>query len=65
MIRKAMDRRYCIGDRVRHGDEIGEVVNVIPGDRDTPAIYGVQFASREDYLVADKLAPEGKEWRKG
>ena len=61
LIRKAMDRRYYIGDRVRYGDEIGEVVNVIPGDRDTPAIYVVRFESGEKSLMADKLAPEDKE----
>jgi len=61
MIRKAMDRRYYIGDRVKHGDKVGVVVNVIPGDRDTPAIYVVRFESGDKSLMADKLAPEDKE----
>ena len=56
-----MDRRYYIGDRVKHGDKVGVVVNVIPGDRDTPAIYVVRFESGDKSLMADKLAPEDKE----
>ena len=55
-----MDRRYYIGDRVRYGDEIGEVVNVIPGDREMPAIYLVRFELGERSLMADKLAPARK-----
>ena len=63
LIRKYMDRRYYIGDSVRHGDEVGEVVNVLPGDWETPAIYVVRFESGEKSLMADELAPEDKEWR--
>ena len=61
LIRKYMDRRYYAGDKVRHGDEVGEVVNILPGDLETPAIYVVRFESGEKSLMADKLAPEDKE----
>lgn len=47
MVRLFMDKKFYVGDKVIHKATLeekgwlGEVVNVIPGDRDCPTFYEV------------------------
>ena len=55
MVRVMMDRKYYTGDQVNTKFGLGEVMNVIPGDRDCPTFYEVQFVLGKKTFTADEL----------
>lgn len=56
MVRVIMYKKYSLGDQVNTKFGLGEVVNVIPGDRGCPTFYEVEFVLGKKTFTVDEIS---------